>query len=343
MVTQEQTIRKKRHFKKTMTEKALEANRQNAQKSTGPKSRQIRTYYPNTKHGILASIPVLPAVESQKEWNDFVTGLKNDLHPDGTLENTLVERIAGLLWRIRRLQIYESKTVEKEIANVPIEIASKWRPKLTKNNGNVDVLSSIFSGGQDYEKCDAKQVELEAKIYPKVLETINDLYAGDCKKKINKDIAKEIAKISAELFIEERNKIELTKPKEKQKVYSVNGKYLELDFSNTKELAKVITKDAKECNVSYKKHLERIYSKANDYCIFIIDDWNRMKEAIANKREEILVRSISRQAGSESMLKFESHLHRQYIQTLHELQRLQGMRAGISGPPQAVDITGLEG
>lgn len=94
--------------------------------------------------------------------------------------------------------------------------------------------------------------------------------------------------------------------------------------------------------MSYKKHLKRMYSKANDYCIFIIDDWNRMKVAIANKREEILVLSISRQAGSESMLKFESHLHRQYIQTLHELQRLQGMRAGISGPPQAVDITGLE-
>ncbi len=325
-----------------MTEKALEANRRNALKSTGPKNRQLRTYFPNTKHGILASIPVMPEIEDPKEWIDFVDGLKRDLHPEGTLENTLVERIAGLLWRMRRLQMYEHKIVEKELSNVPQEVASKWRPKPSKNNGSVDVLSNLFGGGQEYEICDAKQVELEAKIYPKVLETINYLYTGECKQKINKYVAREIVKTSSEFYIENVNQNELTKPKEEQEVYVVSKKFLELDFSNTKGLVRVINKHAKKCNMSYKKHLEKMYSKANDYCKFIIDDWKKMKQAIAYKREEILVRSISKQAGSESMLKFESHLHRQYIQTLHELQRLQGMRAGISGPPQAVDITGLE-
>lgn len=87
-----------------MTEKALEANRRNALKSTGPKNRQLRTYFPNTKHGILASIPVLPELENPKESDDFVDGLKRDLHPDGTLENTLVGRITILLLVLRMLK-----------------------------------------------------------------------------------------------------------------------------------------------------------------------------------------------------------------------------------------------
>jgi hypothetical protein len=328
----------RRTFKKTMTEKALEANRRNALKSTGPKNRQLRTYFPNTKHGILASIPVLPEIEDPKEWDDFVDGLKRDLHPDGTLENTLVERIAGLLWRMRRLQMYEHKIVEKELSNVPQEVASKWRPK--KTNNAQDMVDNLFESG--YEPCNYNQVEHEALIYPKVLFVLDRLYVGTCSERINKDVAREIAKISAQMYIDDLNKKELTKPKEEQIFKELNQKYLKNDFSNRDFLEKILKKDAKACGFKYKSYISNIYSKADQYCKFITQDLKKMKEAINVKRHEVLLNAVNRQSNSETSMRFETHLHRQYIQTLHELQRLQGMRIGITGPSDAVDTTGVE-
>ena len=62
-----QEINKKKSFEKTMTPKAFEANRKNARKSTGPKTQRSKFLPPsNLKHGILASVPVLPILESRK-------------------------------------------------------------------------------------------------------------------------------------------------------------------------------------------------------------------------------------------------------------------------------------
>ncbi len=77
-----QEIKEKKSFKKTMTSKALEANRKNARKSTGPKIQRSKFLSPpNLKHGILASVPVLPMYESQKEYDKLVIELKKDLCP----------------------------------------------------------------------------------------------------------------------------------------------------------------------------------------------------------------------------------------------------------------------
>ena len=77
-----QEIKEKKSFKKTMTSKAIEANRKNARKSTGPKTQRSKFLPPsNLKHGILASVPVLPILESQKAYDELGTELKKDLCP----------------------------------------------------------------------------------------------------------------------------------------------------------------------------------------------------------------------------------------------------------------------
>ena len=325
----------KRRFKKTMTEKALEANRNNAKKSTGPKfKKRTQLVLPsNFKHGILASIPVLPFIENQKEWEEFVIGLKNDLEPNGTLENLLVERIATLYWRLGRLERYQHEKLTRDINNVPQDVASKWKPK-PGTDTQFDILT-------EYEACDAGQVEKEAKIYPKVLNLIDDLYQGKQKDELNQDLAREVVKISAELYVEFVNKKELEKPEKERSLKGVNEKYLENDFTDSKKIVKILKDDAKNRGITYKEHLGCIYARAEDYSEKAQASWKRMKVAIESRRLDKLS-PFESPIGNESIIKLEAHINRQILQNLHELQRMQGMRIGISRPPEAIDVTGVE-
>jgi hypothetical protein len=44
-----------------------------------------------------------------------------------------------------------------------------------------------------------------------------------------------------------------------------------------------------------------------------------------------------------TIMRYEAHLHRQYIQTLHELEAMQARRKGESSPLARLDITGPPG
>lgn len=328
-------IKKKRTFKKTMTEKALEANRINAKKSTGPKfKKRTQLALPsNLKHGILASIPVLPMIENQKDWDIFVIGLKNDLKPDGTLENLLVERIATLYWRLSRMARFEQEKIARDINNVPQVVASTWRPKPGNNNQ--------FSILDEYEPCNAGQVEKEAKIYPKVLKLVEDLFDNEQKDELDQDLAKEVAKLSGQLYIEHLNTKEREKPEKERKSYELSGNYMPIDLTSSKKVIRILKMNSKDCNKSYKDHLRDIYQKASKYKEFVEKDWVRMKEAIALRRFDKL-NPLDCLTGKDSVIKLEAHINKQILQNLHELQRIQGMRIGISRPPEAIDVTGVE-
>ena len=56
-------------------------------------------------------------------------------------------------------------------------------------------------------------------------------------------------------------------------------------------------------------------------------------------REE-LARIIPPKHNLDLIMRYESHLHRKYIQTLHELEAMQGRRQGTSSPLARLDILG---
>lgn len=90
----------------------IEANRRNAQKSTGPKTDKGKAIAKRNalKHGLLAREVVVTegnAKESPKEFRALLEALLQDLAPAGPLEEMLVERIAVCYWRLRRVLIAE--------------------------------------------------------------------------------------------------------------------------------------------------------------------------------------------------------------------------------------------
>ena len=81
-----------------------EANRQNALKSTGPKTPEGKTAIRlnAVKHGLLAEEILLPG-EDEDALRKLGERLRTELQPVGELENMLVDRIISAHWRLRRV------------------------------------------------------------------------------------------------------------------------------------------------------------------------------------------------------------------------------------------------
>jgi hypothetical protein len=108
------------------TERQRLANRKNAARSTGPRTPAGKALvrFNSVRHGLRAASVVVPGLEAPAEWEQFRAGVVASLAPVGLLEETLADRAAGLLWRLRRVERFESLAVaanqaEREIPARP--------------------------------------------------------------------------------------------------------------------------------------------------------------------------------------------------------------------------------
>jgi hypothetical protein len=101
--------------KRAISEKKLQANRQNALESTGPKTERGKGHsrYNAVKHGTLASALLLRSGARKAEFNRLVRELRKDLQPVGRLQELLVEEMAVWYLRKQRVLLYESAEIVK--------------------------------------------------------------------------------------------------------------------------------------------------------------------------------------------------------------------------------------
>jgi hypothetical protein len=91
------------------TEKQFQANRQNAQKSTGPKTPEGRAAVRlnGVKHGLTAETIVLKG-ESEADFTNLLDSLEAEHDPVTPTEEALVVQLAMATWRLRRLYHQEA-------------------------------------------------------------------------------------------------------------------------------------------------------------------------------------------------------------------------------------------
>jgi hypothetical protein len=89
------------------------ANRRNALASTGPRSADGKAVAARnaTRHGLTAAATVLPHVETAADWEAHRAAAVASLAPAGYLEQELADRVALLLWRLRRVARAERESV----------------------------------------------------------------------------------------------------------------------------------------------------------------------------------------------------------------------------------------
>jgi hypothetical protein len=91
------------------TESQIEANRENAKLSTGPKSEagKAAAALNNTRHGLAGAFRVLPT-ESQSEFDELLAILRDEHQPATFTETMLVEAMAQHHWLRKRALHLES-------------------------------------------------------------------------------------------------------------------------------------------------------------------------------------------------------------------------------------------
>ena len=100
---------------KTMTEKALAANRANAQKSTGPHDSST-TRQNASKHGLLSRSIKFKSEEEKQQFLELLAELNEDHKPVGTIERTLVEEIAMSVFKLEHANAWEQNELAKRRA-----------------------------------------------------------------------------------------------------------------------------------------------------------------------------------------------------------------------------------
>ena len=109
--------------KKKTSQKQIRANRMNALKSTGPKTPEGKRVarWNALKHGLLSKEVVIKTgggKESGAAFRKLLTQLREDLQPEGVLEEMLVEKIAICYWRLRRVLRCEVGEIRKDLDQI---------------------------------------------------------------------------------------------------------------------------------------------------------------------------------------------------------------------------------
>jgi hypothetical protein len=92
----------------------VQANRSNAQKSTGPRTPEGKavTAQNAVKHGLLAQEVVVKG-EDPGEFEFYRDQMLEELAPVGQMESLLAHRIVGLAWRLRRAERLQAAAFDK--------------------------------------------------------------------------------------------------------------------------------------------------------------------------------------------------------------------------------------
>ncbi len=128
------------------TEAQTEANRVNAQKSTGPRTQEGKAKVAQNavKHGLRARAAVLQG-EDWEEYACFRAGMLEELYPDGVQEMELAGRIVDLTWRLRRAGRYQDAVFEAFYDQYAAEqAAADARPDLAASVPGDPVLGRML-------------------------------------------------------------------------------------------------------------------------------------------------------------------------------------------------------
>jgi hypothetical protein len=129
------------------TESQIEANRENAKLSTGPKSEAGKAVAAinNTRHGLAGAFRVLPS-ESQSEFDALLATLRDEHQPATFTETVLVEAMAQHHWLRQRALNLESSCYDAATGQIvdQKQLALLLRYQTTHERGFHKALNDLL-------------------------------------------------------------------------------------------------------------------------------------------------------------------------------------------------------
>lgn len=306
------------------TEKQQEANQQNAQKSTGPKSEKGKEVVRLNamKHGLLSKELVIREGDGKEDEGEFVAllqGLRESFSPEGTIEEMLVERIATCYWRLRRSIRYEAGILRVELDSALAEHKAiiKW------DDEKVDILED-YDHLVENERRTIRANEHCIKMLKKGLELDREY-----EDKMGIDMWSYYSSLISTDYVSE----DWTDPDLDENRFSDQ----ELTLQEMREFVQKKRWDDKKLRENF----------INQDLNGIEDCKRRLKELEAMKRsaELEISRLIQTKALPESyvvqkLIRYEMAIERQLYRAMNQLERFQRQRMGeIVPPPINVEVS----
>jgi len=142
-----------------MSEKSIKANKENAKKSTGPKTITGKEMSSNNalKHGLTSQSLMHPGIDDPKEFQIYTKKIYDCFSPKDDLEIFFVNRAISCMWRLKRVVNIEEAIFNEEIKpdteNVAEQIFNYLKEKmLIINKYEKSLESSLFKTLKEIKK-----------------------------------------------------------------------------------------------------------------------------------------------------------------------------------------------
>ena len=154
----------------TVSERKLKANRENAKKSTGPRTAIGKTFSCRNalKEGLIVrQITDFEALrEDPEEYQELINGLWDQYQPIGKGEEIEVERIAVCYWKLKRVWRYENAVnlaARRDFVGRELNEQAEYCEKLDKENQAV--IGELQNARKEIEDTGQVSQELRQRIF----------------------------------------------------------------------------------------------------------------------------------------------------------------------------------
>jgi hypothetical protein len=323
-------------------------------RQTGPKTAagKARSSRNALRHGLRSPLPVLPG-EQADDWELHRKAVVASLAPAGALEAELAQRVALLLWRLRRVSAFETGVIAAQVQGAlagppdtppdgsPLQKARKQleeqRRKVAACERGLDLLRRLddlppdapVAGGNAYG----------ALFY--VREVLTPYFDAVSARRPGWHLTPNpyVFELPDDCFAE----------------LGVPSDFLADPWAWDGWTAAAVRDGIDLLAFEADAHPPDGYTPAASALVHL-KDWRRQTRAETARREAEVARLqeraaarqdakvhqalLPRQPALDIVLRYEAHLHRQLLQSLHTLERLQAARVGQPVPlPAALDVT----
>jgi hypothetical protein len=282
-------------------------------KKTGPQTQQGKnnSRHNALRHGIFSAVTVLPG-ESSHEYDSFSKGLREALKPEGRLEMLLVEKLAMIAWRHRRLLQAEGAEIQQGSELM------EWDLRTRYNHEAEMVKRRTPRAFKSYVESPCLIPEIQN---PEILEYCLKLLL---------DLQNEI---KSRGFSEYRDSslLEIIYGPNKNPHGTLYGHYSAWLNTSTKpeeERQRDGCATPEGCKKRVLSEIDVEIRRLRDY------QQEQAEKESERTKLEILRRKVPESPNLDRLIRYETSLERAFDRTLTQLERAQRMRKGQPLPPQ---------
>ena len=284
---------------------------------TGPRTRRgkRKSSLNSLKHGIFSKIVVLPN-ESRSDFDELYVGLIESWLPQGKMEELLVEKLAVLFWRYRRLTMAECAEIGKVTEFLEFESGREKHFGVADSelwNQSVNGMLYRCTNGNVYRRA----AELLTQLRQDIQQTGFDF----------RDHLKQLRLIYG----------------------PVNDENFPSAFFRDYAILAYAKRDGDKPNANYDRKHSIMEKEFSEKAIPLIDnEVGRLIELgkLCDDHDNDLMdytekaSSVPAEKTMNRILRYEANLERAIDRTMTQLERLQRMRAGqMIPPPIKVEVT----